>query len=211
MLAASTGFVEGMLEQRVVENLRTQLQKLKVEESKLSERYTDENRELILVRKQIENINGMIVDEIETQIIMRQSQFDVLMNKRSMLAGIIEAMEEESNTYPAKEIEVDRIAASLAQLNENYLSLLESRTNAKMTIASNPEWTVTILSEATPASRKKSRDYVRMALGPVFSIIFALGFAFFIDNLDHSIKNISDAEDSLGLPVLASFPEEKVE
>ena len=80
-----------------------------------------------------------------------------------------------------------------------------------MTIASNPEWTVTILSGASPANRKKNLDYVRMALGPVFSIIFALGFAFFIDNLDHSIKNIVDAEESLGLPVLASFPEEKVE
>ncbi len=211
MMAASSGFVEGMLEQRVVENLRTQFQKLRIEEARLSERYTDENRELIIVRKQIENVSGMLADEIETQMIMRRNQLEVLSNKRSTLAAIIERMEEESDTYPAKEVEVDRISAALHQLNENYFNLLESRTNAKMTIASNPEWTVTILSEATPASRKKSRDYVRMALGPVFSIIFALGFAFFVDNLDHSIKNISDAEESLGLPVIASFPEEKVE
>ena len=211
MIAASSGFTDSMLEQAVVENLRTQYQKLKIEESTLSQRYTDENRELIIVRKQIENISEMLEKEIETQIIMKRSQYNVLMKKRSTLAGIIEKIEEESDSYPAKEVEVDRITAALTQLNENYFNLLESRTDAKMTIASNPEWTVTILSEATPASRKKSRDYVRMALGPVFSIIFALGFAFFVDNLDHSIKNISDAEESLGLPVIASFPEEKVE
>jgi uncharacterized protein involved in exopolysaccharide biosynthesis len=211
MLAASTSFAPSVLEQRIVENLRTKLQSLKIEESKLEARYTDENRDLIMLRKQIEDISGMLVKEIETQIIMSRSQLDVLTNKRSTLAGIIERMEEESDTYPAKEVEVDRISAALRQLNENYFNLFESRTDAKMTIASNPEWTVTILSEATPAHRKTSRDYVRMALGPVFSIIFALGFAFFVDNLDHSIKNIVDAEESLGLPVIASFPEEKVE
>lgn len=209
--AASSSFVEGQLEQLVVENLRTKIQQLMVEESKLETRYTDENRELIGVRKQIADVIGMLVDEIETQIIMSRSQLDVLLKKRSTLAGIIARMKEESNEYPSKEVEVDRISSALKQLNENYFSLLEARTDAKMAIASNPEWTVTILSQATPAGRKKSRDYVRMALGPFFSIIFALGFAFFIDNLDHSIKNISEAEELLGLPVLASFPEEKVE
>lgn len=211
MHAASSGFVESQLEQRVVENLRTQLLELKVTESRLETRYTDENRELIGVRKQIDNVREMLLDEIETQVIINRSQLHVLTEKRSTLSGIIERMNQESDTYPAKEVEVDRITSALSQLNENYFNLLESHTNAKMSLASNPEWTVTILSKATPANRKKSRDYVRMSLGPVFSIIFALGFAFFIDNLDHSIKNIADAEESLGLPVLASFPEEKVE
>ncbi len=211
ILAASSVFAESMLEQRVVENLRTQLQKLELEESRLATSYTDENRELVRVRKQIDDIGTMLTEEIETKIIMARSQLEVLRNKRSTLAGIIARMVDESDTYPAKEVEIDRIAAALNQLNENYFNLLESRTNAKMTIASNPEWTVTILSAATPATRLKTRDYIRMALGPVFSVIFALGFAFFIDNLDHSIKNISEAEETLGLPVLASFPDEKVE
>jgi len=211
VLAATSVFAESMLEQRVVENLRTNLQRLKLEESELSTNYTDENRELVSVRQQIDDIRSMLDEEIETKIIMAKSQLEVQRNKRSTLTGIIERMEEESDTYPAKEVEIERISAALNQLNENYFNLLESRTNAKMTIASNPEWTVTILSAATPAVRKKTRDYIRMALGPVFSIIFALGFAFFIDNLDHSIKNITEAEESLGIPVLASIPEEKAE
>ena len=49
--------------------------------------------------------------------------------------------------------------------------------------------------------------YVRISLGPVFSLIIALGFAFFMDNLDHSIKNVNEAEDALGFQVLSSFPD----
>ena len=79
--------------------------------------------------------------------------------------------------------------------------------SAKISVASNPEWNITILSPASPAYQKKTRDYVRMALGPMFSLVVALGFAFFVDNLDHSIKNVAEAEETLGCQVLASFPD----
>ena len=48
-----------------------------------------------------------------------------------------------------------------------------------------------------------------MSLGPLFSIMGALGFAFFIDSLDQSLKNIAEAEEILGMHVLASFPDAK--
>jgi capsular polysaccharide biosynthesis protein len=44
-----------------------------------------------------------------------------------------------------------------------------------------------------------------MALAPVFSIVIGLGLVFFLESLDHSIKGPADAEDALGLPVLASL------
>ena len=101
LLAASSVFAESVLEQRVVENLRTQLQKLQLEESELTTRYTDENRELVSVRKQIDNIREMLDEEIGTKIIMAKSQLEVMRNKRTTLAGIIGRMEEESDSYPA--------------------------------------------------------------------------------------------------------------
>ena len=113
----------------------------------------------------------------------------------------------EISRYPKTEIELDRIDAALLKLQRTYDNVVQQQMEAKISRASNPEWTVTILNPASPAYRKKTRDYVRMALGPAFSLIVALGLAFFIDNLDHSIKNIADAEENLGLSVLASFPE----
>ena len=80
---------------------------------------------------------------------------------------------------------------------------------SKISIASNPEWTVTILNPASSSYQQKTRDYVRIALGPMFSIFVALGFAFFLDNLDHSIKSVSEAEETLNLHVLASFPDSR--
>jgi succinoglycan biosynthesis transport protein ExoP len=207
--AASSGFIETDLEQRVVENIRKHLHNLKVEESELTTRYTEENLEVQRVRKQIADMQELLDEEINTQVLIHENQLDVLLERQRILSGVIDRLASESDSFPKKEVEAQRIESTLDQLNESYIDLLQNQMNAKMTMASNPEWSVTILSYASPASRKTTRDYVRMALGPVFSVIVALGLAFLIDSLDHSIKNIAEAEESLQLPVLASFPEKK--
>ncbi len=64
----------------------------------------------------------------------------------------------------------------------------------------------------TPAGRpyaKNQRDYVRLALAPMFSLIVGLGLAFFVDGLDSTIKNPREAEEALELTVLASLTEQK--
>ncbi len=208
-IAGSSSFAESGLEQQVILGYRTTLRQLKVRESELATKFTDENVELQRVRQQIRDIERMIDSEIRTQIVVHSAQLDVMLERQRILKSIIARLGSESDTYPSKEVEVHRIETTLEQLNASYAELLEQHMNARMAIASNPEWNVTILSAATPASQKRTRDYVRIALGPVFSIIVALGFAFFIDSLDHSLKNIAEAEEALGLQVLASFPEAK--
>jgi capsular polysaccharide biosynthesis protein len=99
------------------------------------------------------------------------------------------------------------VNSALTRLEKRYEELNKQHMDARVTVASNPEWTVTIISPASPAYQKKTRDYVRIALGPLFSLIVSLGFAFFVDNLDHSIKNVAEAEEALGFQVLASFPD----
>ena len=208
-IAGSSSFAESILEQNVVLSLRTNLKNLKVSESELKSKFTDENLELVRVRQQIKDAERMIDNEVKTQIVIHSTQLDVIFERERTLKSIIDRLGNESNDYPSKEVEVQRIESNLQQLNENYAKLLGQHLNAKMAIASNPEWTVTILSAATPASQSRARDYVRMALGPIFSIFGALGFAFFIDSLDQSLKNTAEAEESLGLHVLASFPDAK--
>jgi capsular polysaccharide biosynthesis protein len=68
---------------------------------------------------------------------------------------------------------------------------------------------VTLLTPASEAVARKTKDYVRMALAPIFSLVIGLGLVFFVESLDHSIKTPADAEEALGIPVLASLWEIK--
>ncbi|MBN2071298.1 MAG: hypothetical protein JW814_07575 [Candidatus Krumholzibacteriota bacterium] len=205
MLAAwnfSFGTRKTMIEQYV-----EKLQELKLSESELSATYTDEHRELKKVRKQISDINIFLKSEIDLNIEARKTNLSHIIAREKDLKEMIDAIVVEKDSYPEKGVELERIDRAIDRLAINYSDLKNQHMTSKVALASNPEWSITILAPATPGNQKKTRDYVRMALGPIFSLVIALGFTFFIDNLDHSIKNISEAEDLLGFQVLSSFPD----
>jgi uncharacterized protein involved in exopolysaccharide biosynthesis len=170
-------------------------------------RLTDKNLDLVRVREQINDLEQMITKEIQTQLLVNRNQLEIIIQRERTLSGIFSRLNAEKEGYPQREIELERIDMALHDLQIAYSRLEQEHMSAKIAVASNPEWTVTILNPASPAYRKKTRDYVRMALGPAFSLIVALGLAFFVDNLDHSIKNVSEAEAILGMSVLTSFPD----
>jgi succinoglycan biosynthesis transport protein ExoP len=205
--AVSTDLTASALEQNLTQSLRVKLQDLRMKESELAGRITDKNLDLLRVRQQIADLEQMIAREIQTQLLVNKNQLEIVIQREATLRGILSRLKEEREGYPQKEVELDRIDIALKDLQGEYSRLEQEHMSAKISIASNPEWTVTIINPASAPYRKKTRDYVRMALGPAFSLIVALGLAFFVDNLDHSIKNVNEAETILGISVLASFPD----
>jgi succinoglycan biosynthesis transport protein ExoP len=194
------------MRESAIERMRLSLLDLKVAESELAVGYTGEHKALREIREKIGEMERQLDVEIDAMLSINRTQIEIMRSRREYVVDMVQRFEEESKTYPAKEVELERIDASLVRVQANYNKLVEQHMTSRVSMASNPEWTVTILNPASPGYRKKTRDYVRMALGPLFSLIVALGFAFFVDNLDHSIKNVAEAEETLNLQVLASFP-----
>jgi capsular polysaccharide biosynthesis protein len=108
-------------------------------------------------------------------------------------------------SLPDKQLVLNRMNGTITDLEEKNKTLLKRQGEAEIALASSPEWEVTILSPASNARTKKTKDYVRMALGPFLSVIVGLGLAFFLESLDHSVKNIAEAEEYLRAPVLATI------
>lgn len=207
MAAVSSGLVESQVEQTVIAELRSKIQYLELQESELSTKYTDQNPELVRLRRQIEDARAMLSREIDAQITINRAQLAVLAEREKSLREMLSDLSREKAAYPQKEVELERINTAIDKLQKTYADVVDQHMAAKIKMASTPQWTVTILNPASEPYRKKTRDYVRLALGPLFSIVVALGVAFFVDNIDHSIKSIPEAEENLGLSVLANIPE----
>lgn len=193
--------------QTAIERYTARLMDLRLRESELSVKYTDAHRDLRQVRKQIEDLYFYLDKEITSFSTVSSARLDLLKTREKALVSQIIRLEKEKESFPEMMVELHSIEKSLLRAEGQYDKLSEQQVEARLSKASNPEWNITILSAASPAYQKKTRDYVRMALGPMFSLVVALGFAFFIDNLDHSIKNVAEAEETLGCQVLASFPD----
>jgi len=190
-----------------IERYTDRLMNLRLTESELAVKYTGEHRDLKQVRRQIEDLYFYLDKEIHSFSTVSEAKLDILKTREKSLIALVVKLDNEKGEYPEKDVELNRINTELRHAENQFENLSKQHMSAKISVASNPEWNITILSPASPGYQKKTRDYVRMALGPLFSLVVALGFAFFIDNLDHSIKNVAEAEETLGCQVLASFPD----
>jgi len=207
LAAVTSAFTGDQVKKTRLEQYLEQLVELRLDESRLSVKYTDDHMEIKKIKQQIQALNVFVESEIQGSIDIKRKQLDIVISREENLMELMAALIDESTTYPEKGVELHRIERTLGILEKRLDLLQQQHLSSRINMASNPDWSVTILAPAARAYQKKTRDYVRMALGPIFSLIIALGFAFFMNNLDHSIKNVSEAEDALGFQVLSSFPD----
>jgi capsular polysaccharide biosynthesis protein len=109
---------------------------------------------------------------------------------------------------PDHERHLAEIDQMISSLSEKYKMLLGRQSEAEIARAGYPEWDVSILADAGAPYKKKTRDFVRLALGPILSIVIGLGLAFFLESMDHSVKSRAEAEEYLDTPVLATISEQ---
>lgn len=191
----------------IISTIKYQLQNARLTREKLMARYTEKHPEVIAVDGQIGDLLLKLKMEVENYYRVEQTRFAELEAERKALENEIAASRRMLSTLPDKQMELARMDNTIGMLEDKYKLLLQKQNEAEIVVASSPEWEVTILSSASRAYPKKTRDYIRMALGPFFSLIVAIGLAFFFESLDHSLRNAAEVEEYLGLPVLATVTE----
>jgi capsular polysaccharide biosynthesis protein len=97
--------------------------------------------------------------------------------------------------------------AMIRSLEEKHKLLVGRQSESEIAQAGYPQQDVSILARASAPYNKKTRDYVRLALGPLLSLIVGLGIAFFLESMDHSVKSRGEVEEYLNVAVLATISE----
>jgi len=116
---------------------------------------------------------------------------------------------------PRREQELTLLTRDYELLKTNYQSLLDKNLQAQM--AENLERKqkgeqFKILDPAVLPEKpiKPNRDKI-MLIGGLLGIVLGLGLTWFRESLDQSFRTVSEVEDYLGIPVLATIPNLKEE
>lgn len=185
------------------------LAKLKSDRDAMAEQFTEKYPPLISLNSQIATLEQEIRNEIESKIELDELDLEVLKGEESSLMATLTEAEQKLRTLAEKEGSYEQMALDLESLEGRYKDLRDTQVKTKMSQATSPAWRVTLITPARKPVARKTKDYVRMALAPIFSLVVGLGLVFFMESLDHSIKSSADAEESTGLPVLATLWEMK--
>ena len=194
-----------VLQSGIVSNIKFELQKLNMRREELVTMYTDKHPELVAVNQQIADLHEDLKRQVDNAYKVEKVTLTEMQARQSGVAVELAAAKRDLDAIPDNERQMAEIDQMLRSLEEKHKMLVARQSEAEIARAGYPEWDVSILSSAGMPYKKKTRDFVRLALGPILSIIIGLGLAFFLESMDHSVKSRAEAEEYLDAPVLATI------
>jgi uncharacterized protein involved in exopolysaccharide biosynthesis len=198
---------QNVLQSSIVQNIKFSLQQLNLRREELMQKYTDKHPELLAVNQQIADLHADLKRQVENAYLVEKVTLGEMVARRASILEELNAAHAELDAIPDRERKLTEIDETIKNLADRLETLEDRQSEAEIARAGHPEQDVSILQHASAPYNKKTRNYVRLGLGPLLSIIVGLGIAFFLESMDHSVKSRAEAEEFLGVPVLAVVSE----
>lgn len=175
----------------------------------LLERFHDDAPEVANARETLETLKALLRREVEARLTMSQSRMTVLQSRLEVYNRDAATIRSKLATIPQSVRSIDELDAEIKTLRERQDELTKASDLARITANTSRGFNVILLNPAGAPVAQNTRDYVRLALAPAFSLIVGIGLAFFLDGLDLTVRTANQAEEYLELPVLASISDRR--
>ena len=193
----------------VLNQLRNQLIAARLTADELAATLTPEHPRRKQAESALASISESYRKEITSTVAMLESRLEEAEAQLASLHQHRGDLQAELTRMPQARMALQGIDARIELKQEELGNMAEKQLTTIVNLATSPDYTVTMISPASAPSPMRTKDYVRMGLAPLMSLVVGLLLAFFLDSLDHSLRSPHDVEEHLGLPVLASLPESR--
>ncbi len=182
-----------------VGGLATKLSELEVQKKALLTQYTEAHQAVKALQNQIEEVQNKMLAIYETSL--------------NDLAKEGQGISRQLSVYEGQMHELPDVERKLAQLTrvskvsaDNYTFLLQKHEEARLARAATIS-NINIIDPAiTPKAPIKPNKQKNILVGLLVGFALGIFIAFFMEFLDDTIKNIDEAKQSTGLPILAVIP-----
>ncbi len=175
----------------------------------LRETRRDDSPEVSTALVTLDTLRSMLRREVESRVGALAARLDVLRARHEVILRDVADLESVLAGMPAKEVSLLEMDRRISVLRDRYRELAENSDQMRITQNTSPKRNVVLLARAGTAVPRNTRDYVRLALAPAFSLVVGIGLAFFLDGLDLTVRTARQAEEAVELPVLASLNERR--
>ncbi len=213
-----------------LDNLKASLMALEVQRSQLREKYTPDAQPVREVESQIRQARRILAQETATRVQERssrrnpnyeslqaallraESQLGSLRARQGVLQRHVEDYHELTRQLDVLDFEMAPLRRELDRNIKAYQGYLKKEEEARFAGVLDQHNIVNVkVAEPAhvpiePVAPRRSRA---LLVGLLFGSAVALGLAFGVDRLDHSLKTPDDVEAHLGVPLLASVPVHK--
>ncbi len=197
------------LGENAVNDVKRKMLEQQTRVAELRERYQDSAPEVVNARATLDTLRALLDRELAARFEVSRARAEVLRARVAVVDRDIAAVEAQLGSMPDREARLAEMDHEIASWKSRYDELVKNSDQALINENTVPLISVYLLNPASPAAPRNSRDYVRLALAPAFSLVVGVGLAFFVDGLDLTVHTAGQAEEELQLPVLAAVTERK--
>ena len=209
--------------------LKSRLLELRVQEKDLAALYTEEYRDLQMVREQIAVLEAALENEpesktqitrgvdtarqaLESQLETERIELSAAQASEIALAEQLDTLEQDLSHLSLHEAAATRLEREVQQLEDDYWKYRDGLQRAQISAALDQlkVSNVSVVQPATmpmePVDPRRTRN---IALALFMACVASMGMAFLMEYLDDTMKTPEDAEKLLHLPVLATVSDEE--
>src|SRR5205814_1913531 len=196
-----------VLRDTVIQQLRLERSELEQKQAQLLEKYLDQHPDVMRVRRQIDEVRKRTSAEAQRIIRSAENDYKAAAAQEASLSAALESAKEEiqelgsrSGHYDAVKREVDAARSVPNSLTERH----KETDVAQELNVSNIRIVDPAVMPGGPIRPNRQRDIMT---GALLGLVLALGFAFFLEYLDNTLKTPDDVRTHLGAPLLGVVPE----
>jgi len=197
------------LNNKVLEDLRTEYIRLKNEYDEKSKIFKPEYPEMVKLRAKIESMRAQLEGEIKKAVKAAETDYRAALKKEESLRKLLEQqkadvaqMNSNAILYNSLKIEVENMRKLLNSLEEKQKQTLVSTRLGELKTSN-----ISIIDRAEPPLHPVSpKKKLNLILAFVIGLFGGVGLCFVLEYLDNTVKGPEDAEKLVGLPSLGIVP-----
>lgn len=195
----------GVTDDQVILQVRRELVARRSELYQAKSQYQPSHPEVLRMTDQVEQLQQLLIQEADNYLRHVHARIDVLRAREESLLNTLAYCDGELSAFPSKEARLSAFDRVIDALRADHQSLVDRQIQARLERVGSHDWNVLVLQAASDAVLIRLNDAIRLAVIPAIGLIVALAMAFVIDGMDHSLKDATEVERHLGLPVLGSL------
>lgn len=212
------------LEDPVVAQLRSELERLEVELAGLREQFTDRHPQVLATRARLDEVKARLrqrqvrtvttqavtINAVHQHLVQQVIQLDVerqaLRAREHALAAIVQRYLRDARAFPSKELQLARLTRDVRVAEQTYLLLSQKLHEARIGEASIVGDLRIVDQAVPPAAPVEPRPRRYLLLGTAAGLMLGIAAVYLLEELDTTFRTPEEVEEVLGVPLLATIP-----
>lgn len=207
--AGDSDSLPGLADNRVIQDLTDRLADLERQRAELAPEFKPDYPKMKQVQSEIDRIGKMIESQRAEAAKQATNDYLAAVRRETLIREAFEKQQKEANAVAEKSVQYGILKREVESNQQLYEGLLQKWKEAGVSAGMKASNIRIVDAAVPPVSPVKPRIALNLMLGLFMGLACGLAVAFAQERMDNTLKSADEAEEFLGVPVLASIPCQK--